>query len=532
MTKDWPLPDHLSLFSFDIPEVVTESGLSEETVRAVIAAFSAEAEKGMECFKSVDDFNHKNAFPIIKIDENSFASFQAYSLWEALYESPFFWFYTDKAYKAVASKHRGAFTEDFTAERLALVFGEENVLTNIDIFDGKDKACEIDVLVTFGEFAIVVQAKSKKLTIEARKGNSKQLEDDFKKAIQEAYDQAYLCSQLLQKDGYVYKDECGNELNIRSSFKTIFPVCIVSDHFPALSAQARYFLKYETTDVIKHPYVMDVFLIDMITEILPSPLWVLDYLIKRSDYGDSILSNHELVILSTYIKQNLYFEENPDLVMLDDNISVDLELAMLDRRDGRKSKVIPEGFLTAHNNTHIGRIIDDIELSTDYGLQQLGFHLLSMSGDTVELINEAISKMIAQFEKDHRHHDISIPLFEGKTGLTIHCSEDDNETASRRLVGHCEKRKYTYKTESWVGCCFSPDQGRFRFASYHEGKWVESDEMEKLVANLKPTSSAVRIKDIKKLSFGQKPQLTHEKIGRNEPCPCGSGKKYKRCCIN
>ena len=23
-----------------------------------------------------------------------------------------------------------------------------------------------------------------------------------------------------------------------------------------------------------------------------------------------------------------------------------------------------------------------------------------------------------------------------------------------------------------------------------------------------------------------------EKIGRNEPCPCGSGKKYKKCCIN
>lgn len=21
------------------------------------------------------------------------------------------------------------------------------------------------------------------------------------------------------------------------------------------------------------------------------------------------------------------------------------------------------------------------------------------------------------------------------------------------------------------------------------------------------------------------------KIGRNEPCPCGSGKKYKHCCI-
>ena len=23
-----------------------------------------------------------------------------------------------------------------------------------------------------------------------------------------------------------------------------------------------------------------------------------------------------------------------------------------------------------------------------------------------------------------------------------------------------------------------------------------------------------------------------EKVGRNEPCPCGSGKKYKKCCGN
>ena len=23
-----------------------------------------------------------------------------------------------------------------------------------------------------------------------------------------------------------------------------------------------------------------------------------------------------------------------------------------------------------------------------------------------------------------------------------------------------------------------------------------------------------------------------KKIGRNDPCPCGSGKKYKKCCMN
>ncbi|MDD5227090.1 MAG: SEC-C metal-binding domain-containing protein, partial [Candidatus Omnitrophica bacterium] len=23
---------------------------------------------------------------------------------------------------------------------------------------------------------------------------------------------------------------------------------------------------------------------------------------------------------------------------------------------------------------------------------------------------------------------------------------------------------------------------------------------------------------------------SHEKVGRNDPCPCGSGQKYKKCC--
>jgi len=25
-------------------------------------------------------------------------------------------------------------------------------------------------------------------------------------------------------------------------------------------------------------------------------------------------------------------------------------------------------------------------------------------------------------------------------------------------------------------------------------------------------------------------QSSHPKVGRNDPCPCGSGKKYKKCC--
>jgi len=34
----------------------------------------------------------------------------------------------------------------------------------------------------------------------------------------------------------------------------------------------------------------------------------------------------------------------------------------------------------------------------------------------------------------------------------------------------------------------------------------------------------------KPLSPSTKPVVGGQKVGRNDPCPCGSGKKYKKCC--
>ncbi len=37
-------------------------------------------------------------------------------------------------------------------------------------------------------------------------------------------------------------------------------------------------------------------------------------------------------------------------------------------------------------------------------------------------------------------------------------------------------------------------------------------------------------KDIRKAYMSSKTVVNEEKIGRNDPCTCGSGKKYKKCC--
>ena len=38
------------------------------------------------------------------------------------------------------------------------------------------------------------------------------------------------------------------------------------------------------------------------------------------------------------------------------------------------------------------------------------------------------------------------------------------------------------------------------------------------------------LRPLPKNNFNPSKRMTKEKIGRNDPCPCGSGKKYKKCC--
>ena len=38
------------------------------------------------------------------------------------------------------------------------------------------------------------------------------------------------------------------------------------------------------------------------------------------------------------------------------------------------------------------------------------------------------------------------------------------------------------------------------------------------------------ISELERLLNPGQPKIVENKVGRNEPCPCGSGNKYKKCC--
>lgn len=510
----------LNAYKFTAEEVSIESNIDLCVVTRVIESFVSPIE--MNNLSSLDDFNPKNAYPIIKFSGSEYILFQNYSLVEALYETPFFWFYEDRQYRNTAMKNRGDFTESFSEQRLRRVFGNKNVFLNIVILDPKkNTAGEIDVLVIYANRAIILQAKSKKLTIASRKGNDLGLRDDFKKAVQDAYDQAYSCAELILNPSYKLFNDKGIELIIEREFSAIYPFCVVSDHYPALSFQARNFLSFKETKVIKPPFVMDVFFLDVATEMLETPLYFLSYIDRRTDYNDKILSTHELTILSYHLKQNLWIDDENTMIHLGDDICADLDLAMLVRNGDVPGARTPEGILTKFKDTAIGLLIKQIEEQEDPGTIDLGFLLLRLSEDTVEQLNVGIEHIAKLALSDHKNHDLTVALKKGAVGLTVHCNSAPINIAGPNLKRHAERRKYSQKAKEWFGICIDPDTKRLKFGLKLSYEWEQSNELDSIVANAPKAQRKINIGTVVK----------GKKIGRNEICPCGSGIKYKNCCL-
>jgi SEC-C motif len=517
--KSRPLAEWTMLpaFAFSCDELAARAGQPVESIRAVVEVFAAPEGERNSTFTSLHDFNSAYAYPLIRKGPDEFLLLQPYGIAEALYETPFYWMRADEAYAQTALRHRGEFTETFAAARLKRVFGAHRVFQNVEILRLKGQLLgEIDVLVLFGNRAIVLQAKSKKLTLSARKGNDLQLQTDFKAAVHDAVDQAMSCAELLGDPSVTLRCRDGRTVPLAQRPRTVFPMSVVADHYPALAFQARQFLKVETTERIVVPLATDVFALDAITELLASPLRLLSYLNLRARFGDKFLTHHEHMLLSHHLKRNLWLDSDIDMMLLHDDILVHLDIAMAVRRDGVSGAATPDGILTRFEGTPFGRIIESIEYKPNPAAIDLGLMLLELSEDTIGDLNKCIDQVLALTAADGRLHDASIGISTASTGFTIHCSGLPNSEVEARLRDHCEKRKYLQRANSWFGLALGPDGlvrlvaelvGPWKFDAVREAVWGGAPAM-------RPMNAVVG------------------KAGRNDPCPCGSGKKYRRCCID
>jgi len=506
-------------------KVAAYAELDPKLVERILLKFTVMDGETNPRFIELQDFNQITATPLLRLPSGGFVILQSYALAEAIYDSPFYWMQQDKVYLPQRNRHRGEFTEDFVAERLAVVFGPERVLKNVEVWEGKTRVAEIDVLVLWADRAIVVQAKSKRLTVEARKGNDQVIREDFRKSVQDAYDQGLQCAERLGDARFRLARADGSDLNLHK-ITEIFMFCVVSDHYPALSFQTRQFLEPRDVPRVRAALVTDVFLIDVLTELLSTPLQFLSYITRRTRYADRLLAAQELTILAYHLKHNLWMEDSTAMLQLAEDFTAGLDIAMAVRRRGIEGDATPEGFMTRFDGKTLGRIVRQIENSPVSAVIDQGFQLLEMNGEAFDELSHIIDRMARRAAQDGNPHDVTFMFGDG-SGFTAVCSSEPDDVAARKLTTYCTRRKYRQKADRWFGICLTPGESQLRFGLRLSEPWAQNDALDEETFNMiEPLPPKIAYE--RAFRGGR----MHPKVGRNESCPCGSGLKFKKCCIN
>ncbi len=211
-----------------------------------------------------------------------------------------------------------------------------------------------------------------------------------------------------------------------------------------------------------------------------------------------------------------------NLAFIDDDVSADLEVAMTARRELIQGRPTPEGILTRMAGTLFERLVQQIESSPDPAALALGLHLLTLGEDTCKRIRDGLVAITHQSRLDHKRHDFSIGKH-GDGGLTFHSNLVNSAAAREFLRAHCEMRKYATRSPRWMGVSVSPDCD-LQSAVVLEFPWVQSADMQQVTRGMSAGQPAQNLAQHVR-------DAQPKKLGRNDPCTCGSGRKYKKCCL-
>ena len=409
-------------------------------VEAFLSKFSIPAQNANAGFDNPFAINDANTAPIIDLGDFLYLS-NGYRLFETIYESPFYWMMADTAYLDVAADHRGQFLESTAAHLLREVFGPEHVFENVTIQrNRRETAGEADVLVVYGEFVIIVQAKSKRLTQRARAGDAEALVADFEGAIQAPYRQAYEFAELIEGGAEaVTKD---GEAIVFAKVVRAFPAVILSDGFPASTLLSSLLL--QRSDRIA-PVIWDLGVLDCVISILPTPVELLFYLKARSDAFGSIMSDSEYNFLGFHLRHKLVLAPDIDVMMIDRDYATIVDDFMI-ARDLKLNPEHPIGILERVEIPVVSDLLRSLK-SAPPDLASVVIDLYDLSSAALEDISRTVLNVREEVGQGKVFKAFSLLTASG--GLTyLVCAQLDERTrAAAEDVG--TKHKYDQQRDRW-----------------------------------------------------------------------------------
>lgn len=500
----------LEVLSFTRDELLSK--FTQQQISDFLDCFSVSPGDVNQQFILPTEHNVIEYQPIISLGDGRHFIPVTFNLFRSVYESPFYWMSQDKSYFNSASQNKGEATEKIATTMLKNVFGKENVFINISVGKNKNKLIsEIDTIAMQGNKAVLVQAKSKKLSLLSRGGDAESLEFDFKEAVQKAYDQGLACKKaILSKDNRFF-DKDKKEIRLSENIEDVYILCLTSDYHSSIQHQARAFLKKEKDD--PYPIPLSIFDLELLCHYLKDPYEFLYYLRQRINLTDYFIADEEIVYLGFHLKYKLFKKKTYDHEALDNSFGQALEVDFCVQNGIFPKYDVKEKLYSKWKNEKFELLIKQVKSSQEVGFTDAIFYLYDLAGEVADDLISRMEQTIKKAIADGQNHDFSFIVDDGDSGISFACKS--KKQFRNELFDLCLARKYKTKANRWLGL----------------GKFIGSNNMIDCIAySQEPWKYDVSLERFAQVALKPGTAINMKKIGRNEKCPCGSNRKYKKCC--
>jgi SEC-C motif len=369
--------------------------------------------------------------------------------------------------------------------------------------DGMRKRLETDGLVLYDNNILIVEAKAGSFSAPARRGGLARIERDAGKLVDEAYGQATRTKKYIAEEAtprFEYEDgSTALVLENKDGFTNFYLVNVTLADLGHLSARLSSLRAFDFIEGDGWPWSVFINNLRVVSEIIDSPSEFLLYLqgrIRANEHG-KFRSFSELDFLTFFLREGLEFEH--DYYEQFDAIFADGYTNALDRYYEKVVGRLPEGEKPRIDiPPEFRRLVSGLEESTRTGFSDVTTTLLRLGRKTQEDILEQLEGVERLAADDGNDHDLTLVFRELDVGLTFairgRASAETLDSIQFRL--RTAPRRNRVKT--WILIAI-------------DGRGSEEEAYDFRV-------------------FGDSEGGHHKKVGRNKPCPCGSGLKFKRCC--
>ena len=389
------------------------------------------------------------------------------------------------------------------------------------------KMDENDIMILYDDTIIIAEVKAGSFTYTSAITDYKAHKSSFGSLIEKA---DYQCERTLnyinKTDEIIFYDDKKNEKVAfdRRKYKNVFTFCVTIDNFNAFEAKIE---KMNLLQVNKGTIAISVDDLEVYTEYFDSPLYFLHYLKQRkaATMSKTLFLNDELDHLGMYIVHNNYkmyvdeFDDCDSFSAYGYRENLDAFFASLHCKDIKSEKPLQEVPI------EIKKIISIVEKKKLYGRVSFVNFLLDYAPETRNQFVETIHYILKRQKEQGRmfpafsNGDVMYGCFVKQNGIEEYSEED-------RLNYMYANMMKVEQNESWYILLQYDELDELQDITFKK-LYIEDIDKDGYDKNkLKKIADVIfqnRVLEILK-------KQNKKKIGRNDKCPCGSGKKYKKCC--